>query len=194
MGSLLKAIVETEQRVGTVDEQGHDQAAGDGRPLWAPWRIEYILAPKDGDCFLCAKAASRDQGDHVIARGTAAFVLLNVFPYNAGHVLIAPYRHVADLTDMDTAELTEMMTLTVKAEKVMRRTMNPQGFNLGFNLGEAAGAGVRDHVHAHLIPRWVGDTNFMSAIGATRVVPQALADTAALLREAWAEEEDATSA
>jgi len=155
------------------------------RPLWAPWRIEYIVGPKDGVCFFCAKAESDDESNHVIVRGRTAFVLLNTFPYNSGHVLVAPYRHVADLSDLTEDELTELMSLVIQAKDVMTRTMQPQGFNIGFNIGESAGAGVADHVHGHIVPRWVGDTNFMSVLGNARVVPQSLDDTASMLRAAW---------
>lgn len=163
--------------------------AGQTRPLWAPWRIDYITGPKDGACFFCEKAAApaADAANHVIARGRTAFVLLNTYPYNSGHVLVAPYRHVADLSLLDAEELGEIMSLSMTAKAVMTRVMRPQGFNFGFNLGEAAGAGVADHVHGHLVPRWGGDTNFMSVLADTRVVPQALTDTAALLRAAWSQ-------
>lgn len=128
-----------------------------------------------------------DEANHVIARGETAFVLLNTFPYNSGHVMIAPYRHTADLSDLDQNELAEIMALALKAKDVMTRLMHPQGFNFGFNIGAPAGAGVADHVHGHMVPRWVGDTNFMPVLGSTRVVPQALKDTADLLRSGWNE-------
>lgn len=158
------------------------------RPLWAPWRIEFIKAPRHGGCFLCEKSqacASRDGENLVIGRGQHAYVLVNTFPYNSGHLLVAPFRHVPDLGDLTPAELLEIMQLTVRAQAVMTQIMRPDGFNFGFNLGAAAGAGLPGHVHGHLVPRWVGDTNFMPVLGGTRVVPQALAETAALLRRAW---------
>lgn len=168
---------------------GHpDTPHGHGRPLWAPWRMAFIGGPKRDGCFLCEKGAPEAAGDPanlIVARGATAYVLLNAYPYNSGHLLIAPYRHVADLTDLTPEELAELMDLTVKAEKAMVRAMRPQGFNFGFNLGAAAGAGVPGHVHGHLVPRWVGDTNFMPVLGNTRVVPQALEDTADLLRRHW---------
>jgi ATP adenylyltransferase len=152
--------------------------------------MAFITAPKgEEECFLCAKgrpAAFADPEQHVIARGRLAYVLLNAFPYNSGHLLVAPYRHVADLVDLAAAERAEILELVAQAETVMRRTMQPDGFNVGFNLGAAAGAGVPGHVHAHLVPRWQGDTNFMPVVGDVRVVPQALAETARLLRAAWA--------
>ncbi len=110
---------------------------------------------------------------------------MNGFPYNSGHVLVVPNRHVADLADLTIEERNELMELTVAIKQVMSQTMHPDGFNFGFNLGAAAGAGISEHVHGHLVPRWNGDTNFMPVIGNLRVVPQALEDTASLLRQAW---------
>jgi ATP adenylyltransferase len=156
------------------------------RPLWAPWRIEYIKKQDEDRCFLCDNIV--DDGpekDLLIARGETAYLIMNGFPYNSGHVLIAPNRHVADLCDLTADERAEIMELTAKMKRIMDNVMQPQGFNFGFNLGAAAGAGVRDHVHGHLVPRWIGDTNFMPVIGNVRVVPQALAETAKLFRDAW---------
>jgi len=156
------------------------------RPLWAPWRIEYIRGPKAGSCFLCDKAASDAAADHVVFRGQSCYVLLNDFPYNSGHLLVAPFRHVPDLADLDSRERNELMELMVRSTAVLRRLMAPTGFNLGFNLGEAAGAGLAEHVHGHVVPRWLGDTNFMSVISDARVVPEALDATAEMIRRAWA--------
>jgi len=168
------------------DGQPARLAADRPRPLWAPWRIDYILSPKDGECFLCAKARTTDDAaNHIVARGKTAFVLLNTYPYNSGHLLVAPYRHVADLDELDQDERNELMQLTVRAKKLLTRVVHPQGFNIGYNLGEAAGAGIKDHVHGHIVPRWVGDTNFMPVLGGVRVIPQALEDTTKLLRDAW---------
>jgi len=160
------------------------------RLLWAPWRLEYIRGIKDSDCFICDKRDDRNDDDRnlVLARGQESFLLLNAFPYNSGHVLVAPYRHVADLADLSENELNEIMQLILRIKKIMVRMMRPDGFNFGFNLGAAAGAGVKNHVHGHLVPRWIGDTNFMPVIGDTRVVPEALTDTARRLREAWEKE------
>ncbi len=169
---------------------GAKTAAGKGRPLWAPWRISFITGPKQAGCFLCDKGnggeSAADRTNHVIARGSHAYVLMNAFPYNSGHLMVAPYRHVGDLTELTADELAEMTVLTVEAEKVLREAVRPQGFNIGYNLGSAGGAGVPGHVHCHIVPRWVGDTNFMPVLGDVRVVPQALEETAALLRETWA--------
>ena len=156
------------------------------RPLWAPWRIEYIRGNKVDDCFFCEKAARRnDVADHIIARGVHAFVLLNDYPYNSGHMMVAPYRHIGDLADLLAEERAEIMELLVQSERLLQRVMCPQGFNIGFNLGQPAGAGVADHVHGHVVPRWNGDTNFMPVLGNTRVVPESLDATTELLREAW---------
>jgi len=155
--------------------------------LWAPWRIEYILGPKDGACFLCGR--ERDSGAKddfmVVGRGESVFVMLNAFPYNAGHLLVAPYAHVDDIAKLPPDTLNELMGFTVKAKQLLAGLMRPDGFNIGFNLGAAAGAGLESHVHEHIVPRWVGDTNFMPVLDDTRVVPQALRDTAALLRSRW---------
>lgn len=162
---------------------------GRRRPLWAPWRIEYICGPRPEGCFLCEKGrGAGGPAAHVIAHGETCFVLLNDFPYNSGHLMIAPYRHIADLAELTETEQAEFMRLTIASERVLKRLMSPDGFNVGFNVGAAAGAGVRDHVHGHVVPRWVGDTNFMPVIGDARVVPQSLDDTARLIREAWGEE------
>lgn len=155
------------------------------RPLWAPWRIEYIRGPKEGTCFLCEKGLRETPSDHVVHRGQCCYVLLNDFPYNSGHLLVAPYRHVAGLVELTDAERNELLALMTAGTAVLGRLMSPQGFNLGFNLGDAAGAGLAEHVHGHVVPRWVGDTNFMAVLSDTRVVPEALDATAADIRAAW---------
>jgi ATP adenylyltransferase len=148
--------------------------------------MEFVAGTRKTSCFLCDKAAeSADAANHIVARGRWTFLLLNTFPYNSGHLLVAPYRHVPDLADLTLDERGELLDLVVKAQSVMQELMRPDGFNFGFNLGAAAGAGVPGHLHGHLVPRWIGDTNFMPVLGDTRVVPQALDDTARLLRKAW---------
>ena len=160
--------------------------------LHAPWRIEYILRPKDptkpgnGSLFRTIGESSDDLANFVIARGTTCYALLNAYPYNAGHVMIVPYRQVPDLDALDAATLLELMTLTRRCQAALRRVMRPDGFNLGVNLGQVAGAGIVEHLHLHLVPRWLGDTNFMPVIAGTNVVPEALRDTAAKLRAALA--------
>jgi ATP adenylyltransferase len=159
------------------------------RPLWAPWRIEYITGPKDGECIFCV-AGSRDPdakdgpGERPLDRGSACFTLLNTYPYAPGHVMVAPYRHVAALEELDEREHLELMSLASRAIRAMRAAMNPDGFNVGLNLGKVAGAGIADHLHLHVVPRWEGDTNFMPLIGDTHVIPQALDATRKVLTQA----------
>jgi len=151
--------------------------------LWAPWRVGFILGPKAPGCFLCeCPAADKDEENLILGRGETCFAILNRYPYTNGHVLIAPYRHTGDLTELSDAELTEIMIMTRGWVNASKRAMNPHGFNVGFNLGEAGGAGVADHVHLHIVPRWRGDTNFMSTLGDARVVNQSLAESCRLLR------------
>lgn len=172
-------------------ETGKGRSEFERRPLWAPWRLEYIRDIGTGEgCFFCRKAADfqKDRENFVIARGQHVFLLLNAFPYNSGHTLVAPYRHVADFSECTAAERQEMMELAAKLKDVIAQVMQPQGFNFGFNLGEAAGAGIASHIHGHLVPRWAGDTNFMPVLADTRVVPEALEKTTELLRQAWCDE------
>lgn len=156
--------------------------------LWAPWRIEYIRGIQQDNCFICEKLGAdpaEDENNLVLARGKTCALLLNAYPYNSGHVLVAPHRHVADIADLTDAEMSETMQLVQAMKRIQDRLMHPDGYNFGFNLGAAAGAGLRTHIHGHLVPRWTGDTNFMPVIGDTRVVPQALSDTGRMLREGW---------
>ncbi len=153
--------------------------------LWAPWRMEYILGPKDNECFLCAAAHStNDRARHVVRRGETCFGLLNRYPYNNGHLLVAPYRHVSGLDELTDAERLELMTLADALVRRLKETIHPDGFNLGLNLGKVAGAGLESHLHLHIVPRWNGDTNFMPILADTKVIPQALDDLwAQLTRE-----------
>jgi ATP adenylyltransferase len=145
------------------------------RPLWAPWRIEYITGPKAAECIFCAAAAGKGEPAlRVVDRGTRALTMLNAFPYAPGHVMVAPHRHLGALDELADDELLELMKLTQRATRALRRVMTPDGFNAGLNLGTVAGAGIADHVHLHVVPRWHGDTSFMPVIGDTRVIPQAL--------------------
>ena len=158
--------------------------------LHAPWRIEYILAPKepasDASLFTRIAQSSDDEGNLVVARERACFALLNRYPYNGGHLMVVPYRQVAELDALSAQELAELMQLAQRCVAALRQTMRPDGFNLGFNLGQCAGAGIREHLHLHIVPRWNGDTNFMPVLADTRVVPQALTEVAAKLRAALA--------
>ena len=146
--------------------------------LWAPWRLDYIRSVSgDGkNCFLCdlALAPQLDQRNLVVARTPDCMLLMNRYPYVNGHLLIAPYRHVPDLTELSPGQRTALMELTTHAQKILQSAMNPQGFNIGINIGRCAGAGVVGHVHIHVVPRWSGDINFMTVVGQVRVIPQAL--------------------
>ena len=162
------------------------------RPLWAPWRIEYIRSIKEDECFLCTSHSDDPEASKlVIARGESCYVLLNAYPYNAGHALVAPYEHQPDLSDLPESTVHEMTSMILITKQVMQEVMAPQGYNYGYNLGAAAGAGCAAHVHGHLVPRWHGDTNFMPVIGNTRVIPESLFATAELLRDNWPENQDA---
>jgi ATP adenylyltransferase len=153
-----------------------------GRPLWAPWRLEYVRADKSGRCPFCdAAAQGDDRRSLVVERGVRCVTMLNAYPYASGHVMVLPRRHVAQLQELDAEEVGELMQLTQRAIRALSEAMAPHGFNVGLNLGEAAGAGVADHLHQHVVPRWSGDTNFMPVIADTRVLPEALEATRARL-------------
>jgi ATP adenylyltransferase len=146
--------------------------------LWAPWRTEYLCRPQPRGCFLCRAARARDdERNLVVGRYRLAIVALNRFPYNSGHLLIAPRRHVGDVGRLTRAESRELFALVQQAVRVLRRRFRPDGFNVGLNLGRVAGAGLPGHVHVHVVPRWNGDTNFMPAISATRVISEHLEQT-----------------
>jgi ATP adenylyltransferase len=146
--------------------------------LWAPWRLEYIRGPKDQECIFCRAAESGDdEANYVVHRGERAFVILNAYPYNNGHVMVAPYAHEPTIEPLDEPTLLEIMMLTQHSIAALRKAYAPEGFNIGINQGRVAGAGIEEHVHAHVVPRWGGDTNFMPVIADTRVLPQSLADS-----------------
>jgi ATP adenylyltransferase len=146
--------------------------------LWAPWRLEYIKGPKDGECVFCrAEALGDDESAYIVHRGEHCFVILNAYPYNNGHVMVAPYEHVPTIEDLDDDALLDLMHLSQRSLQAIREAYSPDGFNLGVNQGAVAGAGVADHVHLHVVPRWGADTNFMPVIGSTRVLPQSLDDS-----------------
>ena len=141
--------------------------------LWSPWRLEYLQAPESEGCIFCqAAAADDDRANLVLLRGERAFLILNRYPYNNGHFMAVPYVHLPSLEDLDAPTLTEMMLLLNRGLAALRSAMNCEGFNVGANLGPAAGAGIAEHVHVHAVPRWSGDTNFMPVVGDMRVVPQ----------------------
>jgi ATP adenylyltransferase len=155
------------------------------KQLWAPWRMQYILEnDSTGECFLCAAGkADDDRADLVVGRQKHCFCILNRYPYNNGHILIAPYAHKADLCDLDDAERVGMMQALCEMERRLREAMNPDGFNIGINVGKVSGAGLPGHVHFHVVPRWEGDTNFMPVLADTKVMPQALEDVFDLLTQ-----------
>lgn len=153
--------------------------------LHAPWRIQYILSPKpkvEGGIFAQIAQGTDDEANYVIARDRTCFALLNRFPYNGGHILTLPYKVVPDLNGLTEAELADLWKLTRRCINALTAVMKPDGFNVGINLGKVAGAGIQEHLHIHIVPRWSGDTNFMPVIGQTGVLPQALAEIAAKLR------------
>jgi len=155
--------------------------------LWATWRMPYIDSLKGGKegCIFCDKPKEeKDEETHILLRRPKSFVILNTFPYNPGHIMIAPFRHVHGFSRLDDGERGEIMDLLVLCEKALEDVFRPNGMNVGVNLGRSAGAGVVGHMHVHIVPRWQGDSNFMPVIGETKVIPQALADSAARLREA----------
>jgi len=151
--------------------------------LFAPWRMAYIDgADKQEGCIFCDfPKANEDRKRLILARGELVFVILNAFPYNPGHLMVAPFRHEGDYENLKDEECLEMHRFGQRCVAVLKEAMNPQGFNIGMNLGKAAGAGIAEHIHVHVIPRWEGDTNFMSVVGNVRVIPQDLAATAAAL-------------
>ena len=164
----------------------------DPERLWTPWRMEYIRRGEGGEaggCIFCdfpAAGEDKDEANHLLARGKVSFALLNAFPYNPGHLMVAPYRHVGDYTELTAEELAEIMALAGDAIRALSEESGPHGYNLGMNLGQVAGAGIADHLHLHLVPRWGGDTNFMPVVGQTKVLPELLAETYQRLRPHFA--------
>ncbi len=156
------------------------------KQLWAPWRLEYIeSADEQEGCIFCRAASAEDEQGFVVRRGKQAFVLLNRFPYVSGHLMVAPYRHVADFVELENGEALEIHRLAGQGMAALAETFSPQGFNLGWNLGRIAGAGVVAHVHLHVVPRWAGDTNFMPVLADVKVIPEHLAETRRRLADAW---------
>ena len=153
--------------------------------LWAPWRHAYVTSSRStsGVCVLCEAPKAVEEDSLVVHTGDSAFVLMNLYPYSSGHTMVAPLRHVGCLADAETGELAEMMGLASRIETIMRDLYKPDGLNLGMNLGKAAGAGVADHIHLHVVPRWSGDANFMTTIGNTRVIPEDPREACRRLRE-----------
>ena len=156
------------------------------KQLWAPWRLEYVAAAdEDTGCIFCLADAGEDEERLVVHRGERAFVLLNRFPYASGHLMVAPHRHLADFQELDDAEAVELHRLAGQGMAALAEVFSPQGYNLGWNLGRIAGAGIVDHVHLHVVPRWAGDTNFMPVLADVKVLPEHLAETRRKLAAAW---------
>ncbi|MES0278290.1 MAG: HIT domain-containing protein [Dehalococcoidales bacterium] len=147
--------------------------------LWAPWRIRYIeKAKEEKSCFLCdLPAENKDAANYILYRGRLNYVILNSYPYNAGHLMVAPYRHVAGLDEMTAAERSDHIEVISRAIKVLKEVFEPEGFNTGINMGRIAGAGVDKHIHSHVVPRWQGDSNFMPLLADTKVINEALEET-----------------
>lgn len=160
--------------------------------LWAPWRMEFIRdagrQEAANECFLCRAATTEDcAACLVVKRSANALVVLNRYPYNNGHLLIAPRRHIAQIEELSHDEFEEITTLLLQAKKLMDCLMTPHGYNVGMNLGRASGAGLEAHLHLHIVPRWVGDTNFMTTTGSAKVIPQSLEELQRVLSDAWAQ-------
>ena len=154
--------------------------------IWSPWRMEYIESSKADGCIFCSAQAKEDSAENLIAfRGERAFVILNRYPYTSGHLMVVPFDHQPNLEELDLQTRSKIMELTIRSMSVLRNIYHPQAFNMGANIGEAAGAGVKSHVHIHIVPRWAGDTNFMSILGETRVLPEALDVTYQRVRQAF---------
>ncbi|MCD6416209.1 MAG: HIT domain-containing protein [Planctomycetes bacterium] len=159
--------------------------------LWAPWRISYVKQPdkSEGGCFLCKAAAQEPgSGNLVLFRGESSFCLLNRWPYNNGHLMVAPLAHKSDLAELTPGEMLEQMEMLKRCKRLLEGALAPAGYNVGLNLGGAAGAGLATHLHWHIVPRWEGDTNFMPVLADTKVIPQSLEQLLELLREADNEE------
>jgi ATP adenylyltransferase len=157
---------------------------GKMRKIWAPWSVEYIRSEKTKECIFCQKPAeNKDTQNYILFRGKTSFVILNNYPYNSGHLMVAPFRHLASLDDLTDEELFEHFDLVRQSARAIKEAYKPEGFNIGMNLGRVAGAGVEGHVHTHIVPRWNGDTNFMPVLSDTKVIPEALASSYAQLKK-----------
>lgn len=158
------------------------------KQLWSPWRIEYILGPKPDQCVFCLPAhTDEDEERLVLYRGSHNFVIMNKFPYNNGHLLVTPFRHLMNFCDLSKEESHELMELLQQTTAILQKSFSPQGVNIGLNIGEAAGAGIREHLHFHLVPRWNGDSSFMAVLDEVRVVPEHLRSTYATLKPYFSE-------
>ena len=155
------------------------------KQLWAPWRIEYILSPEKGGCIFCEypkKNRDDDRQSLILYRGQTCFAMMNKYPYNAGHLLVVPYRHASGIGELEDGELCDLIRLTERSISCLSKAMGPEGFNTGFNMGRAAGAGIEEHLHMHVVPRWTGDSSFMAVLDEVRVMPEHLLATYDKLR------------
>ena len=150
--------------------------------LWSPWRMQYILGPKPDECVFCLPSPDEDEERLVLYRGGTAFVIMNTFPYNSGHLMIVPFRHTWEYSHLTKEECSEIFALSQSCVAILEKASSPQGFNLGFNLGAAAGAGIKGHIHMHVVPRWNGDSSFIAVLGETRTIPEYLTATYARLK------------
>ena len=193
----MPAVESDVERVPYDPAGGPEEQTGVGTPdafrrLWTPHRMAYIRGENkptgpgaEEGCPFCLIPSLPDDEGLVVARGELAFAVLNLYPYNSGHLMICPYRHVAEYTDLDEPETAQLAAMTKQAVRALRAASGAQGINIGMNQGDIAGAGIAAHLHQHVVPRWGGDTNFMPVVGHTRVLPQLLADTRTLLADAW---------
>ncbi len=156
--------------------------------IWAPWRMEYLEGTEVEGCIFCEKPAENDdRATYILHRGEHAYIIMNIYPYSNGHLMVAPYEHAGRLTALDEEARTEVMELTTLCARLLEHTVEPDGLNIGANMGKAAGAGFDEHLHMHIVPRWIGDANFMPVVGNTRVIPESLDDTYARLANALEE-------
>jgi ATP adenylyltransferase len=148
------------------------------KQLWAPWRMEYINSEKSDECIFCTlPKESDDAKNYILHRGKSAFIIMNTFPYNSAHLMVSPFQHIGCLTQQDIKEIKEMSQLTNRCIDILRTVISPEGFNVGYNIGKAGGAGYDEHIHCHIVPRWIGDTNFMPVLAETKVHPENLKAT-----------------
>ena len=148
------------------------------QPMWAPWRLQYILSKKGPECIFCEKPKEDRDGENLIVyRSTRSFVIMNLFPYNNGHLMVVPYRHVFSITELNDEDLLDVSKMIQRSVNCLKEAFRPEGYNVGFNLGKVAGAGIEEHLHYHIIPRWVGDTHFMAILSEVRVIPEHVKST-----------------
>jgi ATP adenylyltransferase len=188
---LDKEMREEDEAKSRKERRAEETGAlpGDGPRLWSPWRMEYIRTAREGtnECIFCELQSKDDTAAHILKRTPRAFALMNAFPYNPGHLMVAPYRHVASIENLDEDEMAHVGRLLQESLRVLRASVGPDGFNVGVNVGRVAGAGFPGHVHWHVVPRWNGDVNFMPVTAGTRVLPEMIDETFAKMRPAFAQ-------